>query len=251
MEIASLVLLHGAVSPYNAPLTADKMAVWGDVSKEQLVALGVPPDDLIVLGSPRHDQFPAGTPEEARRRFRQTLGLGEGRYLAFFSNGNDARRNSAAAVEGCAAWLDAAAQALAGQIEFIVRLHPNEDGHYYAPYPRLRVFKNECDLDTTLNAADVCAALCSTVLSDALLYQKPVLQFYADGWPNLSDNWQRGLAERIAGPQPLVEVLRAWVADPSSLSPIIRQQQTGAASVFANHPHAVERVAAYIVSEYL
>lgn len=251
LGIASLVLLHGAVSPYNTPLTADKMAVWGDVSLEQLTALGVPRSDLVVLGSPRHDQFPAGDAQEARRRFQRTLNLGEGRYMVFFSNGNDIRRNSVEAVEECAAWLDAAAQQLTGQMEFVVRLHPNEDGRYYSPYPRLRVFKNESELDTTLHAADVCGALCSTVLSDALLYQKPILQFFADGWPDLADNWQRGLAKRIAGPQSLIDVLRSGLDDPQSLSTIIQRQQTIVSTVFANHPHAARAVARHLSETYL
>jgi hypothetical protein len=251
LGIASLVLMHGAPLPYNVPLTADKMAVWGAVSLDQLTSLGVPRSDLVVLGSPRHDQFPTGTAQEARSRFRQALNLGDSRYMVFFSNGNDVRRNSVEAVEGCAAWLDAAAQQLAGRVEIVVRLHPNEDGRYYAPYPLLRVFKNECDLDTTLHAADVCGALCSTVLSDALLYQKPVLQFYADGWPDLADNWRRGLAERIASPQTLIDVLRSSLDDPQPSSKIARRQQAVVSTVFANHPHAAEAVARYISETYL
>ncbi|MBI5667996.1 MAG: hypothetical protein HZC41_08290 [Chloroflexi bacterium] len=243
LGIESLVLLHGAVSPYNAPLTADRMGVWGEVSFDQMVQLGVPPEQLVVLGSPRHDSFPA-VPADARQRFRDTLGLRDLPCLVFFSNGNDLRRNSRVAVEGCARWLNTAAAALPDRMEVAVRLHPNEDGSLYANSPLLHVFKHECDLATTLSAADVCAALCSTTLVDALLYNKPVLQFYAEGWPNLADNWRRGLSLRIADETQLVDFLSAGMGRWQTLAAEQAQQVD---SVFAHRGRARQAVADYLV----
>lgn len=244
LGIPSLVLLHGAVSPYNAPLTADRMGVWGRVSQDQLVALGVPRERLIVLGSPRHDHFPAPLPPDARQRFQQTLGLDNLPMLVFFSNGNDPRRNSHEAVAGCAAWLEAAAARLQGQVQIAVRLHPNEDGSFYTGCPHLRIFKRECDLATTLAAADVCGALCSTTLLDALLYGKPVLQFYADGWPDLADNWRRGLAQRVANTDALIEILQA-----GNWQSLHAGQAAHIDEVFAHHGHATAAIAQHIMEQ--
>lgn len=240
-HIPSLLLQHGAVIPYNAPLTADHMAVWGSTSLDQMVTYGVPAEQMTILGSPRHDRFPVLSRVEARTQLRAMLDLSDKAYFVFFSNGNDPLRNSMEALEGCAQWLDAASRELSGQYEFLVRLHPNESGDLYRPYPQLKVFKNESPLDTTLGAADICAALCSTTLSDALLYNKPVLQFYAEGWRDLADNWRRGLAERIANRQQLVTLLRS-----DSWQALARQQALQRSTVFAEHGQAAASISAYI-----
>jgi hypothetical protein len=243
LGIPSLVLMHGAVLPYNMPLTAEHMGVWGSVGQDQLATLGIPSGKLVVLGSPRHDQFP-DIPTDVRRRFQQMLNLSERHCLVFFSNGNDALRNSKAALEGCAEWLAVAAEQLREKIEIVVRLHPNEDGSLYTKYPHLRVFKNECDLETTLAGADICAALCSTALLDALLYHKPVLQFYADGWPDLADNWRRGLSQRIANSQQLIEVLIA-----GEWEDCVKRQDDHLEGVFANRGRATNVVAQYLADQ--
>ena len=184
-----------------------------------------------------------------RGQFQRALGLRDLPTLVFFSNGNDIWRNSRQAVEGCAAWLNTAAAQLSDRMQFVVRLHPNEDGSLYANSPHLRVFKNECDLATTLGGADVCAALCSTTLVDALLYRKPVLQFYADGWPDLADNWQRNLAERIAEPGQLVEFLAAGLQEKNVWDERVAAQSRLIDIVFANHGHAREAVAHYLIEQ--
>lgn len=246
--VPSLVLLHGAVSPYNAPITADKMGVWGNVSHDHMIGLGVQEERLAVLGSPRHDRFPGVPVDEARRRLTELLGLTDKPIFVFFSNGNDPLRNSVEALEGCAGWLDVASRALADRVQFVVRLHPNENGDLYKPYPQLHVIKNECDLDVTLGAADICGALCSTTLSDALIYRKPVLQFYADGWRDLADNWRRGSAERITSPQHLLDVLAGGDA---CWREIAAQQANHLNTVMANHGHAADIVTQYIIRHYV
>ncbi len=247
LSIPSLVLMHGAVLPYNAPLTAERMGVWGSVGQQQLALLGIPVEKLVILGSPRHDKFPP-VPADVRYRFHQALGLSDRPCLVFFSNGNDPRRNSQTALEGCAEWLAAAAEQLRGDIEIVVRLHPNEDGSLYAKYPHLHVFKNECDLAVTLGAADICAALCSTAMLDAMAYRKPVLQFYADGWPDLADNWRRGLSARVANAQQLVNMLATGLTD-GSWKALAEEQAALIESVFANRGRAANAVAHYIADQ--
>jgi hypothetical protein len=178
------------------------------------------------------------------------LGLENLPLMVFFSNGNDPRRNSYEAVQGCADWLEQAAAQLAGQMAFAVRLHPNEDGSFYKNCPHLRVFKRECDLATTLAAADICGALCSTTLIDSLLYRKPVLQFYADGWPHLADNWQRGLAQRISSAADLTQTL-ALGLEHHGWETLAAEQYALVETVFANHGHAVQAAADYIAAQVI
>jgi hypothetical protein len=76
------------------------------------------------------------------------------------------------------------------------------------------VTRDAVDLRSTLEAADAVGSLCSTVLYEALLFDKPVWQFYADGWPELAPNWRRSLAKRVASPRDLIDACRALVEDP-------------------------------------
>lgn len=246
--IRSLVLLHGAVSAYNAPLTADTMAVWGEVSKEQMRGLGVPEENLKILGSPRHDVPAHRDDPTAKQRLQQKFGFDSMRILTFFSNGNDPYRNSRTAIEECARWLMLAADKLKNRYHILVRLHPNEDGSLYAGCQGLRVFKDDCDLGTTLAGSDIVAALCSTVLAEAVLYEKPVLQFYAEGWPDLADNWRRGLALRVQSSDDLTSTLVRLNDEPERVALVTKQQRLRS-ELFANVGCATEAVARHIYQE--
>lgn len=248
LGIKSLVLLHGAVSAYNAPVQADEMAVWGETSKEQMSLLGVQPERLLVLGSPRHDQPPSWHDPGARRRLGQATGSNDLPIFTFFSNGNDLFRNTPAAVAACAEWLAAAAKQFRAALNIVVRLHPNEDGRLYQKFPQLRLFKDECDLGTTLAGSSAIGGLCSTCLLEGMLYEKPVLQFYADGWPELADNWERGLAWRVASAADLCLKLEE-LRDPDRQRAVLEGQQSRKHLVFANHGQAAGRVAEYIESQ--
>jgi hypothetical protein len=221
------------------------MAVWGDYSRRQMEALGVESARLPALGSPRHDRPPHAGDPGARRRFLDAVGGDERLAFTFFSNGNDLKRNSKAAVVGCAEWLAAAAAALKEQVQFLVRLHPNEDGSIYAGMPHLRVFKRECDQAATLAGSDILGGLCSTALLEGLLYGKPVLQFYADGWPDLADNWQQGMAERVASADELRRLLERWVA-PVERAGVVQRQQQQRCRAFANWGGAAEAIAQHV-----
>lgn len=245
LGIGTLVLLHGAVSGYNAPVNADEMGVWGEVSREQMEGLGVERDRLKVLGSPRHDHPPTLGDPSAAGRLGKALGCPDLPIFTFFSNGNDLWRNSEQAVSHCADWLSRVSQELRGIVHVAVRLHPNEDGSLYEGLPGLRVFKGECDLGTTLAGSAIIGGLCSTCLLEGVLYGKPVLQFFADGWPELADNWRRGLALRIDSATSLEGTLRAILTEGDS-APGSRLQQGRKPLIFAHAGSAAERTAAYI-----
>ncbi|NDJ76817.1 MAG: hypothetical protein GYB65_11205 [Chloroflexi bacterium] len=237
----SLELQHGVLQPFYVPLVTDYMLTWGQSSNDTLTALGVPEERLVPLGSPRHDDMHPVGDGEARATFLSALKLPDLPTLVFFSNGNDLVRNGIAPAES-AQWLEATAAQLADRFNFVVRLHPNEDGALYADCPHLTITRQELDLATTLEGCDIVGSLCSTVLVEGLLYDKPVWQFFADGWPNLADNWKTGLATRIASESELVSMVENVITQGTDNLFEARLKER----VFANHGHATHAIADFV-----
>jgi hypothetical protein len=127
-------------------------------------------------------------------------------------------------------------------MNFIVRLHPNEDNSLYRDCRHLTISKGVPNLATTIEGCDWIGSLCSTVLYDALLYKKPVWQFYADGWPELADNWRHGLAVRISSQFELSEMVDRMLCEDVDL--IVDESLHK--KVFANHGRATQATADFI-----
>lgn len=240
----TLLLQHGILQPFYTPLLAEYMLTWGQSSVDVLADLGVSRSRLIALGSPRHDSMKPQTNGNNQNQLLKRLSLPKKPTFVFFSNGNDLVRNGNAPSE-CAEWLESMAARFAKKINVVVRLHPNEDMSLYQHCSHLKISKASPDLATVLGGSDWVGSLCSTVLYDALLYHKPVWQFYADGWPELVFNWKSGLAKRISSSAELNEtVSRAVIDDSSALI------NTGLIDrVFKNHGSATERVADFVCDQ--
>jgi hypothetical protein len=238
----ALQLQHGILQPFYTPVVADHMLTWGRTSSETLERLGVPRHKLSVVGSPRHDAMTPAPDGSSRQKLLKALGVRDRPTLVFFSNGNDLVRNGRAPIE-CAAWLESLAVEHAHNLNVVVRLHPNEDGALYKNHSHLCVTKHVPDLGTMLDGCDWVASLCSTVLYDALLYSKPVWQFYADGWPQLADNWKRGLARRISSPEELSKAAEMELSEEGSKCVVDEKLRE---RVFANHHTATLAVADFV-----
>jgi hypothetical protein len=242
--IQTVLLQHGVVQPFYTPLPADVMLTWGRSSCDTLERLGMESHRLVPLGSPRHDSMGGSRNGTARHSLMQTLALDDRFILIFFSNGNDLLRNGIAPME-CARWLNAIAERFQDRLHVIVRLHPNEDGSLYRRYPRLIMTDTSLAFDQLMDACDCVSSLCSTAMYEALLYGKPVWQLYADGWPELADNWTGGFARRIASEEELIALMTRM------LNTRGREGETNGLvqDVFTNHGRAAAAVAEYILSQ--
>ncbi len=60
-KIPSLVIQHGFISRFYdigfLPLSADKIAVWGKISRDNLLRYGVSDDKIVITGAPRFDYY--------------------------------------------------------------------------------------------------------------------------------------------------------------------------------------------------
>jgi hypothetical protein len=236
----TLLLQHGILQPFYVPLLADKMLTWGESSNDILLHLGICNERLVALGSPRHDSMVPAASGLARTELLRALSVPERPTFVFFSNGNDLVRNGSAPEE-CAKWLEETAAAHSQDVNIIVRLHPNEDGSMYRRCRHLITTKGSPDLAVLLDGCDWVGSLCSTVLYDALLFEKPVWQFYADGWPELADNWRSGFATRVRSQADFSEMVGKVVREGSGV--VNDGLFTG---VFANHGQATEAVADFV-----
>jgi hypothetical protein len=242
--IRTVLLQHGIVQPFYTPLAAELMLTWGRSSNETLERLGIAPQRLIALGSPRHDSMGTSGTGTGKQVLMRELSLKERCILVFFSNGNDPLRNGVAPRE-CARWLNTVAERFRDDLHVLVRLHPNEDGTLYRDCPRLILTKDSPAFETLMEGCDCVTSLCSTAMHEALLYGKPVWQLYADGWPELADNWTNGLAKRVSSEFELAAcVTRLLNTDRRE-----RQQGHLVQEVFTNHGRAAEAVADYILSQ--
>jgi hypothetical protein len=243
-RIRTVLLQHGIVQPFYTPVTADMMVTWGRSSSDTLERLGIEGRRLIALGSPRHDSMGTSRTGTAKQAVVQALSLKEGRIFVFFSNGNDLLRNGAAPRES-ARWLNTLAERFRDRLHVIVRLHPNEDGSLYRGYERLVITKTRPTFEELMDGCDFVGSLCSTAMYEALLYRKPVWQFYADGWPDLADNWKSGLASRIASEEELLEVVDRILSEDAPAPGMIEDLQ----AVFVNHGRAAAAVTNFILSQ--
>jgi hypothetical protein len=240
----SVLLQHGLLQPLYVPVVADVMCTWGPSSSDTLTQLGVDPRKLIALGSPRHDAMTPSRNGTARRALLRCLSLEDKPTVVFFSNGNDVQRNGSAP-QACAEWMEAIAREYRTRLNVIVRLHPNEDASLYRRCSHLVVTKHQPEFAALLDGCDGVVSLCSTALYEALLYHKPIWQLAAPGWPDLADNWKRGLARRVASLDELRKQVERWL---DTKGPD-RHVGEPVEAVFKNHGLAAHAVAHFISSQ--
>ena len=195
--IKSVVLQHGVVQIFYTPVISDFFLTWGDVSSEFFLKNNVDEKKIVKIGSPKHDLMFNTTSKTSKLELLNHLSLSKKKLLVFFSNGNDLKRNGNAPVDS-AKWLQLIANEFNKELHVIVRLHPKEDGSIYRGYEQLYILKDEVDLETTLAGCDLIASICSTVLYEALLFNKPIWQFVNHSWPNLADNHRLGLSDSVS-----------------------------------------------------
>ncbi len=169
---SSLVMQHGqfiSMSEGNwirgyAPLTADKMAVWGEMFKEILAEHGVPANRLVVTGVPRLDVL--RKKEFDAKAFKRKVGIGAEKKIVGLACSSAFDRNE----------FKTLVEELPGILERfpLTRLAVLGQGKLAVPGA---VSLQDVDLYELLNACDVLITHSPTIVLEATIRGKPVIAF--------------------------------------------------------------------------
>jgi hypothetical protein len=152
---------------------ADVVYCWGEVQREQLIAMKAPAEKLVVTGCPRLTRGLTPDPETARRK----AGLDPVRPVALLAT-NPIRMSDRIKIAAgfCRAF------AGSGEVSAVIRLHRSESTGDYAEvmrgHPGAVFLENRVwSLDESLAAASVVVIQDSNFGNDALMKGRPVVVF--------------------------------------------------------------------------
>jgi hypothetical protein len=199
-EARSLVVQHGApCGPFGfAPQTADKLCVWGNSSREQLLHWGAAPERVCVTGWPRaEDKRPLRSAQTLRRRSKTK------RILLLATMPPDDGRPDTVSFhltrQTHEQMLDIACSAVTKlpRAELTIKLHPrsNDDAafrHVMARHPKLRAeIVRSGQLDLLIARSDCVLSCASTSGIEATLAGAPVIQLLPAGSGDIlsADRW--------------------------------------------------------------
>ena len=192
LNITTITLQHGIVHAFYLPVISNYFLCWGESSLMTLKKFNKNEKRFISIGSPKHDRLKENYIND--NLYKKYLDNGK-KNMVFFSNGNDLIRNGKAPIDAVE-WLSEIAKIYSDRLNIIIKLHPKEDGSLYNNEPDLTIVKN-IDTFDLIAQADIIGSICSSVMTEAILFDKPILQFYKNSWPLLVDNYKYGLAIRI------------------------------------------------------
>jgi len=176
----SIVVQHGYFWPNPkgwgwlrgfVPLTADRIAVWGEAFKKALVQQGVEPSRVFVTGHPNFD-LEHGK-KTAPGDFRKKFGIMQGGKMAGFIaqqwsfSQHDIKKILAALAEG----------KKANGLRFAVKIHQMDYSGIDPELAKLAVVAKDVDFYEFLKASDVVVGESSTGLLEAMILGKPVIVF--------------------------------------------------------------------------
>lgn len=174
LKIPTITLMHGEIySAYGwTPILADKVAVWGESQKRQLMEFGVASERIKVCGCPRLDADLKVDDVKVRAR----VGLDPGKSVALLAT-------NPILIEDRMKILSVFSEALLNldSVQGVVRLHPSERLDTYAPivsrYSHIRILSaQEWTCEEAIAVARVIVNQDSGFGSDALVYGKPVIE---------------------------------------------------------------------------
>ena len=169
-------------------LTADKVAVWGEDSKETMIKHGIPEEKIIITGSPRHDCL-VDVPDAAVKEMRAKLGVPEKSVMVLLASAYQLQTyNEYSNPEMLRSMQRAVFEAAAKtpEIFLVVKPHPLEnmrETRSLAGKNKNIIFVSQkSDIRELTRICDVFVSFGSTATADALIVGKLVICPVFPGW---------------------------------------------------------------------
>ena len=231
--IPTMTMMHGVINPpYGyTPLLADVAFCWGELQRDQMVALGTDPRRLAITGFQRMTREPSAEPRSARAK----VALDTEKPVVLLATApilHEARK----------CLVEAFCQAFVGQTGFsaVVRLHPSEEISFYAEeiarFPSIKFLGNSAwTKDEALAAADIVIVQDSGFGDDALVKRRLVVVL---GVPQTPLKHGKVLAEQAGCPVARTpEALRNIVAGLLT-NPIVANRLRQQAEEYVSYSYA-------------
>ena len=239
MGIPSFVIQHGTTSRCWWPCVADKLLLWGERFRDELLTLGAPADRLAVCGMPAADslfrRYKQHGFDQPRKAASSCVILSHTHVRKTYPDLYSKYENLVKAVV-----------AATPSVQWSIKLHPSEDECYYNHMADLQNFKilpRSTTLEEAITQTDVACTLYSTAGFEAMMMQRPlvvfdlapIIQEYA-WWPKHGGGFYVSTAE----------AMRDFVKNASSagtfLSDLVTKQNQFLAQAFAHPGQAAEAV---------
>lgn len=175
LQIPSVVIQHGVSDDSWWPFQADLFVAWGDIFREKMTELGVPPNRLTIGGMPASDEV--FQRQQALDRNREVVA--QNPPVCLILSHSQGRVVEPEIFERFKEVLSETIQ-LTPNVRWKVKLHPSEEDSFYRElddkiFKRLEIYPKSTSLVEAVEGADVVTTLFSASGLEAMMMGRPVV----------------------------------------------------------------------------
>jgi hypothetical protein len=240
-KIPSFVIQHGVAAGFWWPCVADKLLLWGNSTRNDLMKYGAPADRLAVCGMPSADHL--------LRQGQASSGAKPCNAVSsYVILSNTQGRSLYPDLYARYGLLLKAVVAATPATRWTVKLHPREDETFYRElldgrFPNFSILPKSTSLAEAVMQADVACTLFSTAGMEAMIMRRPLVVF--DVGPVIREYawWPKsGGGVYVGSPEEMAEFVKKAASDGQFLSDLVAKQDQFLSENIANPGRAAEAV---------
>lgn len=252
LGIKTIVLQHGETSGGETgkdpmkfsdhafiPLTAAQIAVFGCISKDFFLAKGIAPSRVVMTGYPRFDRYFLPARYQSRDLFFKRLGIPTNKKIILYANRPDYKNiytvEYSMRFQDTEKLIRAIIEAVdrIPEAHLILKMKANEPqdpiailDRHFGIYLRKNVsVLYQADVPTLLNHVDLIVGSWSTMLTEALIFKKPVLVINLTGRPDPMANTEMRAAIGVYQEKDIYPTIERMLNDESFRNQNARERE--------------------------